>query len=187
MAESPRFQSIPADQMTDQQKAVVEKLLSSPRGAVRGPFAALLRNPALADRIMQVGDIIRFDNSIPAQLREMAILMIARFWSAKYEWHAHGKIGLELGLSAEIVDAIAYAKRPANMNPDQTLVYNFVSELLIEKDISDASYQAALERFGEKVIIDLLATAGYFCFVSLVLNAVRMPIPEGGLVLPSLS
>ena len=184
MAESPRFKSIPADQLTEPQKAVVEKLLASPRGAVRGPFAALLRNPALADRIMQVGDIIRFDNSMPAQLREMAILMIARFWSAKYEWHAHGKIALELGLSQETLDAIGQSKKPSVMTADQTLIYDFISELLTDKDISDTSYQAALDRFGEKVIIDLLATAGYFCFVSLVLNAVRMPIPEGGLVLP---
>jgi hypothetical protein len=39
---------------------------------------------------------------------------------------------------------------------------------------------------GEKTVIDLLGTAAYFGFVSLILNAVRMPVPDGGAVLPAL-
>ena len=95
----PRLPLIPSEQMNAEQLAVVEKLLASPRKGVRGPFAALLRNPALAERVMHIGDSIRFENSLPDVLREMTILMVARFWSAKYEWHAHGKIAKELGFT----------------------------------------------------------------------------------------
>ena len=176
MMPKPRLPLIPSEQMNAEQLAVVEKLLASPRKGVRGPFAALLRNPALAERVMHIGDSIRFENSLPDVLREMTILMVARFWSAKYEWHAHGKIAKELGFN----------QRPTGMSQDESLIYDFISELLQFKDISDETFEAAQNRFGEKTVIDLLGTAAYFGFVSLILNAVRMPVPDGGAVLPAL-
>jgi alkylhydroperoxidase family enzyme len=72
-----RLPLIPSEQMNAEQLAVVEKLLASPRKGVRGPFAALLRNPALAERVMHIGDSIRFESSLPDVLREMTILMVA--------------------------------------------------------------------------------------------------------------
>ena len=68
--------------------------------------------------------------------------------------------------------------------PDEALVYDLVSELLIDKDISDATYEAAKARFGERTIVELIGTAGYYGFVSLVLNAARTPVPDGGTRLP---
>ena len=181
-----RLPLIPSEQMNAEQLAVVEKLLASPRKGVRGPFAALLRNPALAERVMHIGDSIRFENSLPDVLREMTILMVARFWSAKYEWHAHGKIAKELGFTQDKIDAIGMNQRPTGMTQDESLIYDFISELLQFKDISDETFEAAQNRFGEKTVIDLLGTAAYFGFVSLILNAVRMPVPDGGAVLPTL-
>jgi 4-carboxymuconolactone decarboxylase len=172
--------------MNAEQLAVVEKLLASPRKGVRGPFAALLRNPALAEQVMHIGDSIRFENSLPDVLREMTILMVARFWSAKYEWHAHGKIAKELGFTQDKIDALGINQRPTGMSQDESLIYDFISELLQFKDISDETFEAAQNRFGEKTVIDLLGTAAYFGFVSLILNAVRMPVPDGGAVLPAL-
>jgi 4-carboxymuconolactone decarboxylase len=77
-------------------------------------------------------------------------------------------------------------QRPTGMTQDESLIYDFISELLQFKDISDETFEAAQNRFGEKTVIDLLGTAAYFGFVSLILNAVRMPVPDGGAVLPAL-
>jgi 4-carboxymuconolactone decarboxylase len=76
-------------------------------------------------------------------------------------------------------------RRPAKLSPDETLVYDLVSELLTDKDISDATYEAAERRFGERAIVELIGTTGYYGFVSLVLTAARTPVPEGGTGLPA--
>lgn len=181
-----RFAPIPYENMSETQKSAADALINGPRGGIRGPFNALLRNPSLADRVRQLGDSIRFENSLPAPLREFAILITARFWSAKYEWHAHSKLAAELGISQEIIDSIGCGKTPKNLHEDERLIYNFCMEILDNKDISDETYAATVARFGEHTVLDILVTTGYFGFVSVILNAIRQPVPEGGVQLPDL-
>ena len=71
--------------------------------------------------------------------------------------------------------------------PDQTLVYDFTSQLLNDKDVADTTHAAMVARFGEKSVIELICTIGYYGFVSMVLNASRAPIPEGAVPLKPLS
>ena len=180
---TPRFPHLPVEALNPEQKAVYDKLVNGPRKGIRGPFGALLRNPALADRVSQLGDSVRFENSMPEILREMAVLMVARFFKARYEWHAHGMILKGLGYSDEKLAAIGHRQRPKNMTTDETIVFDFVTELL-NGDISDPTYDTAMQRFGEVTVLDILATAGYFAFVSMILNAIRIQVPEGGLIMP---
>ena len=84
-----RFAPLSDPDMTPEQRRVAHAVASGPRGGLRGPFHALLRSPELADRVRLLGDFVRFESAIPASLRELAILLVARFWSADYEWHAH--------------------------------------------------------------------------------------------------
>jgi pimeloyl-ACP methyl ester carboxylesterase/alkylhydroperoxidase family enzyme len=181
-----RFAPLSDHDMTPEQKRVADAVASGPRGGLRGPFHALLRSPELADRVRRLGDFVRFESAFPAPLRELAILLVARFWSAHYEWNAHRKHAVAAGLDPAIPEAIETGRRPASLSPDEALVYDFISELLADKDISDATYEAATSRFGERAIVELIATAGYYGFVSLVLNAARTPVPEGGTRLAAL-
>jgi len=43
---------------------------------------------------------------------------------------------------------------------------------------SDRTHHEAIARFGKWGVIDMMKTAGYFCFVSPVLNMERHPVPE---------
>jgi 4-carboxymuconolactone decarboxylase len=177
---SQRFTPLSQRDMTLDQQRVAQAVATGPRGSLRGPFHALLRCPELADRVRHLGDYVRFESTVPAALRELAILLVARFWSAHYEWNAHRKHATAAGLDPSIADAIELGQRPAKLSPDETLVYNLVRELLHDKDISDPTFAAAKARFGERMLIELIGTAGYYGLVSLVLNASRTPVGEGG-------
>ncbi len=183
---SPRFPPLAQHDMTLDQQRVAQAVASGPRGGLRGPFPALLRSPELADRVRHLGDYVRFESTVPAPLRELAILVVARFWSAHYEWNAHRKHAVTAGLDPAIADAIEVVQRPATLSKDEALVYDLVSELLNDKDVSDATFAAATARFGERTVIELVGTAGYYGFVSLILNLNRTPIQEGGKPLPPL-
>jgi 4-carboxymuconolactone decarboxylase len=112
--------------------------------------------------------------------------LVARFWSAHYEWNAHRKHALAAGLDPSVADAIEMGRRPAKLSPDEKLVYDLVTELLHHKDISDATFAAAKKRFGEQMLIELIGTAGYYGFISLVLNASRTPVAQGEKHLPAI-
>jgi 4-carboxymuconolactone decarboxylase len=183
---SQRFTALSQRDMTLDQQRVAQAVATGPRGGLRGPFHALLRSPELADRVRHLGDYVRFQSIVPGRLRELAILLVARFWSSHYEWNAHRKHAVAAGLEPAVADAIEMGRRPAKLLPEETLVYDLVTELLHDKDISDATFAAAKARFGDQMLIELIGTAGYYGFISLVLNASRTPVAQGERPLPAI-
>ena len=174
-----RFQPLTYDKLTPEQKAMVEHLLAGERGGMNGPFNVTLRSPEMGDLAQQLGARLRFHSSLPNRLNEMAILMTARFWNAQYEWSAHKKNALTAGLNSSVIDAISDGKRPGSMQPDEEAVYNFADELLRTREVSDRVFNAAVDKFGERGVVDLTGVMGYYCFVSMMLNIDRYPLPEG--------
>ena len=181
-----RLRPLARNEMTAEQRRVADAITSGPRGGLRGPFPALLRRPRLAESARMLSDCIRYDNVLPPPLRELAIIIVARHWDAHYEWYAHSKIALDEGLGPAIVDAIAQGEEPDGLGIDEKIVYDFSRELLNENDVSDATYDAALARFGEPGVVDLCATIGFYCFVAVTLNMVREEVPDDGKNLPNI-
>jgi 4-carboxymuconolactone decarboxylase len=58
-------------------------------------------------------------------------------------------------------------------------VYDLLTEALQNKSVSDATYERCIEQFGERNLVDLLAIAGYYAMLAMVLNVARTPLPEG--------
>jgi 4-carboxymuconolactone decarboxylase len=165
--------------MTDAQKRMTMNILDGPRTAMGGPFNVLLRSPEMGDMAQELGAYARFNSTLPGKLREMAIIMTARFWTAQFEWYAHKQAALAEGLDPAIVDAIATGPRPASMDAGETVIYDFVAGLLEDNRVSDAAYRAALAQLGEQGIVDLVGTIGYYSMVSMLLIVDEYPLPEG--------
>jgi 4-carboxymuconolactone decarboxylase len=165
--------------MTPEQKAMVDNILAGPRTSLDGPFNVMLRSPEMGDLAQKFGASARFHSSLPPRLNEFVILITARFWTAQFEWQAHHKNALAVGLNPAIIDALAAGKRPTPMQPDEEAVYNFCTEVLTTKHASDAAFSAAKEKFGERGVVDMLAVMGYYQLVSMMLNVDNYPLPEG--------
>jgi 4-carboxymuconolactone decarboxylase len=178
-----RFQLLTDDQLTPEQKQALTALWATPRDGKLGlgPFNALLRSPELLNRAQRLGEYVRFQSSLPPRLNELAILITARHWTAQYEWFAHHRLALTAGLDPAIAAAIAEGKRPANMQSDETVVYEFCAELIATGQVSDAHFQAARDLFGEQGVIDLVGALGYYSLIAMVLNVDRCPVPDGQL------
>ena len=174
-----RFGPFPLEAMSPEQRTVADEILSGPRAGstgLRGPFEALLHSPDLADAAQRLGVHIRFGSSLPTPLNEMAILMVARRWTAQFEWYAHRRMAVDAGLDPAVADAIAEGRRPV-LDADAAAVYVFVSELLEEGDVGDAAFGDVASRWGKRGAIDLIGAAGYYTLVSFVLNVDRYPVP----------
>jgi 4-carboxymuconolactone decarboxylase len=174
-----RFKPLTYRDMTPEQKKMFESLISGERRGAGGPFNVLLRSPEMGDLAQKFGASMRFHSTIPPKLNELAIIITARHWTSHYEWYAHKRAALAAGLSAAIVDAIASGTRPAVMQPDEEAVYNFCTELVTNKQVSDRTFQAAKDKFGERGVVDLIGVSGYYGLVSMLLNVDRYPLPDG--------
>lgn len=86
---------------------------------------------------------------------------------------------MQAGFSEEKVKAIAEGRKPAGMSPDEEAVYNFVTELFKTRAVSDNTFATAKNVVGERGVVDLLITAGYYQIVSMYMAIDRMPVNEG--------
>lgn len=174
-----RFKPLTYAEMTPEQKTMIDHLLSGERaGNLGGPFNVLLRSPEMGDMAQQFGASMRFHADLPTTARETVIIVTARFWMAQFEWTAHKRAALQAGVSPAIVDAIANGKRPAGMNADVETAYNFISELLKTRQVSDATFAAAKARFGEKGVVDMIGLSGWYSMVSMALNVDQYPAAQ---------
>ena len=174
-----RFPAIPAEAMSDAQKDVAAAIAGGPRGSVRGPFLALMHNPALAMRIQALGEHLRFGTGIDQSLVELLILVTARTWTCQYEWFAHARIARNEGLPEPIIAAIAEGRRPDPMDDDQAMVHDFAVAVHRDGTPPDALYDRAVARFGRAGVLDLLALCGYYTMLAMVLNTARPALPDG--------
>jgi 4-carboxymuconolactone decarboxylase len=177
-----RFAPLTWETLTPEQAVMVESVLVGKRGSMQGPYNVLLRSPELGDLAQKFGAHTRFNSSLPVALNELAILLVAREWTAQFVWWAHKNIAVEAGLNIALINAIATRcefEDIASLDSDTKAVYAFCKELLNTKRVSDTTYAAAVKQFGERGVVDLMGTMSYYTLVSMSLNVDEYPLPEG--------
>ena len=176
-----RFKPLTWETLTPAQLTMVERVMTGQRGSMQGPYNVLLRSPELGNLAQQFGAHTRYQSSLPLLLNELAILLVARFWSCQFVWWAHKRIALDAGLDAALVDSIAAGKLAPPLPTDVAAVYGFCSELLQTRRVGDAAYAALLAQFGEAGVVDVMGTMSYYTLVSMSLNVDQYPLPDGAL------
>ena len=170
-----RLPLIAREQMTDAQRAAADELIAGPRKGVKGPFIALLRSPDLMARLQKVGEFLRFQSSLAARVSEFATLVVSRHWSQQFEWFMHVPLALKAGTSPETIAALREGRRPQSMSAEETVTFDFVTELQANKGVSDETYRQCVECFGEPGVVELTSLVGYFTLISMVLNVAHIP------------
>jgi 4-carboxymuconolactone decarboxylase len=168
-----------ASELNAAQKAAAAELAAGPRGGVVGPFIAALRSPELMGRLQWLGEYLRYRNALGPRLTELAILITARAWTQQFEWALHVGEARARGIARATIAAIARGRRPARMPNDEAIVYDFLDELHDTQAVSDPTYARALAAFGEQGVVDLIAVAGYYTTLAMILNVARTPLPPG--------
>ena len=173
------------DKLTPQQKKYVESILSGPRGDITGPLGVMMVTPELGDLAQKAVAYARFAgregfSSVPPKLNELAILVVAKHWSAEYVWNAHHTAATRLGIAPEVVEAVRTGKRPGAMDKDVETVYNFATEFMNKREVSDATLQAANTLLGgDRGVVDLVGTMGLYQVSSMMVALDQTPLPAG--------
>lgn len=175
----PRIPLFPMDTMDAAQQAVLDKILSGPRGRIQGPLRAALHNAELADKWQAMGALLRYGTSLPPRLSEIAILVTGRACRSPFEWYAHRIEGEKAGLEPAFLEALLAQAEPPGMSEDDRIVWRYAVELNREKSVSGATHAAALARFGPRTVVELTALIGYYTMVAMTLNCHEIPLPEG--------
>jgi 4-carboxymuconolactone decarboxylase len=170
------------DKLTPEQKKYVESILSGPRADISGPLGVMMVSPELGDLAQKAIAYARFAGreGFSPKLNELAILVVAKHWSAEYVWNAHHSAAVRLGLPAEVVEAIRVDKRPTGMEKDVEVVYDFANEFISKRKLTDAAVNSAKQVLGsDRGVVDLVGTMGLYQISSMMVSLDQTPLGNG--------
>lgn len=168
----------PLDTLTPEARRVYDKITAK-RGAVRGPFASLMCHPALAERVGDLGEFLRFGGTLPGDIREMAILITARSVNQAYEWIAHARIARKEGLGEDVIERVRMRGDLAGLPPRYARPALVVQHVLAYESIPQDLQDAVQRELGTTGLLELVALAGQYRMIAGVLFAFDTPLPEG--------
>jgi 4-carboxymuconolactone decarboxylase len=175
----PRFPQLRMEQLNDKQKPLGEQIMKVSSVGLGGPYNPMLRSPVFGQKMFDLLYYLRWQTSVPLKLNEFAILIIGRQWRSQVEWFAHVPLAIKAGLSPDIIAELKVNKRPSNMQPDELVVYDFVTELTTAHVVSDETFSRAKQLLGEQQIVDLTAVAGTYVTVAMILAMSEESVPPG--------
>jgi 4-carboxymuconolactone decarboxylase len=179
-----RLSAIPEEKMTEPlRRALAEYKEVRPdglggRGGVGtgGPslWTVYVHLPEILGPIRQLHEQSHVNPRISQKLVHFVIMIVARYW-ANDIWTAHEEDSIKEGLGRDTVKALEEGRHPEHMTEDEEISYDFCTELLENKRVSDATYARAVAKFGEEGVVQIAVTAGLYSYMSM---AVNMAYPE---------
>lgn len=179
--------------LDEDQRALYEQITGLPRtnspfrithedGSLAGPFNALLYAPRIGHVVQALGAALRFHGTLPPRMRELVICAVAAALGSDYEWYAHSRVAVTVGVSeAELVDLEA-GVIPKESSDAEAAALNLTHELLEGNVISEAVYASAEHQLSSQGITELTILVGYYRTLAGLLAVAAVPAPTGGLL-----
>lgn len=168
------FEILP-DLRTERQQQMVRHIEHGPRGRVMINLRAWLHNMDFLDVAEPFGLYLSQFAPVTKRQKEILVLVHARFWDAKYEWDAHTRHALKVGITQKQIEAIEQGARPDFEDPVENLTWELVTALHTVRQIDDDLYQRSMKVFGHKGVSDLIGLIGLYTMVAMTLNFYDVP------------
>jgi 4-carboxymuconolactone decarboxylase len=147
-------------------------------GALLGPWNPWIHEPKFGKPVWELTKAMVSQPSLPATVREVAILVTGAHFRSAYELYAHVIVAERRGLSDEKLATIVAGQRPTDLTRQEAVAYDFASALVNGGVLPELTYKAAIEQFGQHGAAELSYLVGLYCLVSVTLNTFDVPVPE---------
>jgi len=169
----------PLGTLTPEARAILDKITAK-RGPMRGgPYASLMHHPALAEKVGDLGEYLRFHGALPGDIRELAILVTARSVNQAYEWVAHARIGQKEGLPDDVIERVRTRGDLSTLPPRYAAPARLVQHVLAYESIPQALQAEVQRELGLRGMLELVVLAGQYRLIAGVLFAFDTPLPDG--------
>ncbi len=145
-------------------------------GPLGGPHYAYIRYPRLMRAVQDVGFALGA-TALTKRERQIAIMVVCRFWAAAYPWAVQVRNALKIGLDQSTIDAINDGSTPDFADPRERMAHDLARELLENRKLSDATYAKAAGLFEETDLICLVSTVGQYSMTCLTTSAFDVSPP----------
>ena len=174
---------LPQREALDPEGQRIYDRLADPAGGtlrgLRGPGGIQLHSPELSRRARPLNHYLRNEAGLGGRVRELAILATAREFDSRFEWAAHEPAALAEGISGEIIGTIRHRGVTSGLGEADAIVIDLAREIFAARRVSSATYARALQQFGRRRLVDLVALMGNYASTAAILTAFDMQLdPE---------
>ena len=173
-----RISAASRERVPEAQRTTFDELVQQ-RGSVptHGPGSIMLNVPEVAQRGLELARYLREDTSLSPRIRELAMLTTARENDCQFIWNAHAPAGRAAGLRDEIIDNLREKTELTALAPDEAAVVHYGRELIRTRQVSQATFDAALAQFGVQGVTELTNLIGCYTMLAFNLNAFGAELP----------
>jgi nitroreductase len=118
---------------------------------------------------------------LPAAARETAVLVVARAWSADFEWWVHSLVARHEGVPETAIEAIGHGRRPGFEDAACQAAHDVARELVERRRLESATLTRAREALGERALVEVVTLVGFYQLVSGILESFHPPGPSAEL------
>lgn len=173
-----------ADGFPEETRAAVRQI-QAVRGSLPPPSTYLAYAGEVAEKLAALSGHLRHETSLTDAEAELAICAAARAMDLDFIWNAHVRLGLAAGTREQAIDAVDTFGPLDGLTADEALIIRYSRELLEEKQVQDATFEAVRARWGEKGALELTAVMSVYLMNATILRAVgHQPDPGSRLLAP---
>ena len=173
-----RIKLVTRDQVQANEQAAYDAFAASRGGEPKiGPYSIIAHMPEMAQRLEALRTWIRKEASIPQKLQELVMITVAREMSCAFIWYAHAAAARQIGVRGDIIDNIRERKPLANLAPDEETAVAFAKELLANRKVSKATFDAATAKFGQRGVMTLTNLVACYAVLAYNMNTYELEAP----------
>jgi 4-carboxymuconolactone decarboxylase len=150
----------------------------SPDGSLGGPLAFAAYSPAVAKALFDLHNAA-VAGMLNPHVRELAILVACRETNYNLEWNAHEPMAGRSGVDAKVIDVVRRNGPLTGIaDPDATVI-RFGRQLFTDRKVDSATFAKAVELFGQRGTMDLVAVMNTYAVSGFYAIAVDEHPPAG--------
>jgi 4-carboxymuconolactone decarboxylase len=154
-------------------------------GTLSGPLAFAAYNSGVAQSLLDLHNAAVTGGTLDPYTRELAILVACRETNYSLEWNGHEASGLKAGIDAKLIDVVRRRGPLAGLSEKDATVIRFGRQMLTEKKVDSATFAKAVELWGKRGTMDMVAVMNTYAVSGFFAIAVDERSPEGKPELPA--
>ena len=142
-----------------------------------GPYSIIAHMPEMAQKLEALRLYIRKEASLSQKLQELVMVTVAREMNCAFIWYAHAAEAKKAGVRGDIVDAIRDKRPLTGLAPEEQTAVHFARELLQNRKVSKATYDAAISKFGQRGTMTLTNLVACYAVLAYNMNTFELEAP----------
>ena len=147
-------------------------------GVLSGPLAFAAYNPPVAKALFDLHNAA-VAGTLNPHARELAIMVACRETNYSLEWNAHEASALKAGVDAKVIAAVRTRGALTGLDEKDATIIRFGRQMLTDKKMDASTFAKAVEHFGRRGAMDLVAVMNTYAASGFYAIAVDEHMPPG--------